>query len=138
MAAAAGVLRIEEGFAMWYEGEQPGSSNRGDIGLATSTDGLAWTKHDDTSTTGAPYAGSDPVIATGACGAATSIAVEQPQVERAGDGYVVLFGGYGADAEDMGVFGGVSDDGRTWRCGTPEPLLTGSALGGGDGIHTLA
>lgn len=138
MTAPGSVLPTEDGFAMWYEGEPPGSSNRGDIGLAASTDGLGWTKHDDAATTAAPFAASDPVIRTGICGDSTAVAVEQPQVERAGDGFVALFGGYGAEPQTMGVFGAVSDDGRTWRCGGAEPLLSGSALAGGEGIHTIA
>jgi hypothetical protein len=31
-------------------------------GLATSADGINWTKYDDPSTTEAPYAKSDPVL----------------------------------------------------------------------------
>ncbi len=136
--SAGSVLRTDDGFAMWFEGEPPGSSSRGDIGLATSTDGLAWTKLDDPGTTSAPFAASDPVITTGVCGPATSIAVEQPQVERIGEGYVALFGGFGPGNEWMDVFGAVSDDGRTWRCGGSEPLLAGSALADGEGIHSIA
>jgi hypothetical protein len=138
MAAAASVLRTGDGFAMWYEGEPPGSSNRGDIGFAASTDGLSWSKADDPATAEPPFASSDPVLPTSICGPSTSVAVEQAQVEHAGDGYVALFGGFAAPDSMMAIHGAVGDDGRAWRCGTPEPLLTGDMLGGGDGIHTIA
>jgi hypothetical protein len=138
LAGAGSVLRTDDGFAMWFEGEPPGSSVRGDIGLATSADGLTWTKHDDPATTAAPFAASDPVLPAGTCGAATSAAVEQPQVERVGERYVALFGGFGPGGGMMDVFGAVSDDGRTWQCGTPEPILRSSALGAGEGLHTIA
>jgi hypothetical protein len=137
MAAAGSVLRTDDGFAMWFEGEPPGSSLRGDIGLATSPDGLAWTKHDDPATSDAPFVASDPVLATGTCGAPTSVAVEQPQVERVGERYVALFGGFGPGGEVMDVHGAVSDDGRAWQCGNAAPIVPSSALGGG-GIHTIA
>lgn len=138
VAAAGSVLRTDDGFAMWYEGEPPGSTNRGDIGLATSADGLTWSKADNPATAGRPFAMSDPVIPTWTCGEATSVAVEQPQIEHDGDGYVALFGGFGPADDQMGVFGAVSGDGRGWGCGTRAPLLTGDALGDGDGIHTIA
>ncbi len=137
-AGAGSVLRTDDGFAMWFEGEPPGSSVRGGIGLATSADGLTWTKHDDPTTTAAPFVASDPVIPAGTCGTATATAIEQPQVEHVGDGYVGLFGGFGPSGNDMDVFGAVSDDGRTWRCGTPEAIVQSSALGEGGGIHTIA
>ncbi len=137
-AAAGSVLRTDDGYAMWFEGELPGSSVRGDIGLATSADGLAWTKQDDPATTTAPFAASDPVLSPGTCGTATATAVEQPQVERVGDGYVGLFGGFGQSGGAMDIFGAVSDDGRTWKCGTPEAIVPSSALGAGEGIHTIA
>jgi hypothetical protein len=138
MAAAASVQRHDGEYLLWYEGEPPGSSNRGDIGLATSTDGLTWTKLDDPATTDPPFAESDPVIATGICGPGTAVAVEQPQVERLGDRFVAVFGGYGAGEPSMGVWAAVSADGRDWQCATPEQLLTGSDIPGGQGIHTMA
>jgi hypothetical protein len=136
MAAAASVLRTDDGYLLWYEGEAPGNTNRGDIGLATSTDGLAWTKFDDPTTTEPAFAASDPVIRTGTC-PGTDVAVEQVQVEPVGDQLVALFGGYGPTSQMMEVYGALSDDGRTWRCATAEPLLVGEQISGGEGLHTM-
>ena len=138
MVGAGSVLRSDTGYSMWFEGEPPGSSSRGDIGLATSADGLAWTKRDDPATTDAPLAASDPVIRTGICGPATSVAVEQPQVEQIGERMVALFAGLGPSTELTDVFGAVSEDGATWRCGSIEPVVQSSDLGEGGGIHTIA
>jgi hypothetical protein len=138
VATAASVQRDGDGYLLWYEGEPPGRAQRGDIGLATSPDGLDWTKFDDSATAAAPYAESDPVIATGICGAGTAVAVEQPQVERVGDGFLAVFAGFGAAREWMDVWAAVSDDGRSWRCATPEPLLSGEDIPGSEGIHTMA
>jgi hypothetical protein len=43
MTAPGSLLLADDGFSMWFEGEPPGSSIRGEIGLATSADGLTWT-----------------------------------------------------------------------------------------------
>ena len=64
---------------LWYEGypEQPGPES---IGLATSSDGVTFTKD------------ADPVIPAGACGTAPDAAVFQPNVLVTDAGYVMLFG----------------------------------------------
>jgi hypothetical protein len=126
MAAVGSVARSSEVYLLWYDGETPGSEVRGDIGLATSSDGLAWEKVDD------------PVIPRGICGNQTGVAIEQAQVEATADGYLAVFGGFGAARSDMDLYGAVSADGRSWRCGTPEPLLRTADIPGSEGIHTLA
>jgi hypothetical protein len=137
-ASISSVQRTEAGFAGWYEGSPPGFSLRGDLGYATSADGLTWQKHDDPSTTSAERAQSDPVVRRGICGVGTSLAVFQPQVELAPDGYVMVFGGFGRSREQMDLFGAVSRDGVEWTCGTPEALLRPGGIPGGQGIHTIA
>lgn len=138
-AAIGSVQRTDTGYAAWFEGSPPGASIRGDLGLATSADGLAWHKFDDPATTTASLAESDPVIPRGLCGAGTAQAVFQPQVEigRAG-GYLAAFGGFAASREQMDVFGAVSVDGIHWTCGSPEALLTRGGIPNSQGIHTIA
>jgi hypothetical protein len=137
-AATGSVQRAGDEYLLWYEGEPPGSSLRGDVGLATSPDGLAWTKFDDPATADPPFAESDPVLATGICGPGTSVAIEQPQVEVLGDAFVALFGGFGAGQDWMSVWAAVGADGRAWRCATPESLLSDADIPGSQGIHTMA
>lgn len=140
MSVAASVQREldGDGYLMWFEGEGPGSEVRGDIGLATSPDGLAWRKYDDHATIDLARALSDPVIATGICGAATGLAVEQPQVEVAGSGYAAVFGGFGAARSAMDLYGAVSADGRSWHCANPEALLRTDDIPGSQGMHGIA
>ena len=140
MSMAASVQRdlLGDGYLMWYEGVGPGNEVRGDVGLATSPDGLAWRKYDDPSTIDLLRALSDPVIATGICGAPTSVAVEQPQVEVVGEGYAAVFGGFAAERSDMELFGAVSANGRSWRCGSPEPLLRTEDIPDSEGMHGIA
>jgi hypothetical protein len=138
-AAIGSVQRTANGFAAWYEGQPPGRTARGDLGYATSTDGLIWRKFNDTSTSSAAVFESDPAIPRGICGAGTAQAVYQPQVELAQrGGYLAAFGGFAPAGEQMDVFGGVSEDGAHWTCGTPEPLLTFAGVPNSQGIHSLA
>jgi hypothetical protein len=137
-AGVRSVLRTETGFAAWYEGSPPGSTVRGNIGYASSSDGLAWEKYDDPSTTTAALAQSDPVLRTGICGHDTSVALFQPHVERDGDRFDMVFGGFGRSREQMDLFGAISTDGIDWTCGTPEALLKTSDIPGSEGIHTFA
>ena len=138
LAAAGAVLRDASGYSMWFEGQTPGSTARGEIGLATSTDGLAWQKWNDPSTTAAPFAESDPVIHRGICGLGTSAAITQPQVERWSGGLAGVVGGTGPDGGRMDAYGVTSTDGRSWRCANEAPLLRREDIPGGQGIHTIA
>lgn len=137
-AGVRSVLRTDAGFAAWYEGSPPGSTVRGHIGYASSTDGLTWQKYDDPATTTAELAQSDPVLRTGVCGHDTSVALFQPHVERGGDRYDMVFGGFGRSRNEMDLFGAVSSDGIAWTCGTPAALLKTSDIPGSEGIHTFA
>jgi hypothetical protein len=66
------VTATKEGYRMYYTGginpdrmyiRDPDHEGSGSMcGLATSADGINWTKYDDPSTTEAPYAESDPVL----------------------------------------------------------------------------
>ena len=111
---------------MWYEGQGPGSGVRGDIGYATSTDGLAWHKLDD------------PAIRRGVCGPGTSLAVYQPEVEAVPGGFIGTVGAYGVPDDEFAVFGLTSTDGRTWLCGSTSPILRQADIPGSQGIHALA
>ncbi len=126
MTAMASVQSVEGGYVGWYEGQPPGSESRGDVGFATSEDGLAWQKLDE------------PVIERGICGPATQQAVAQPQVEAYAGGYVALLGGVAAPRDDVNIFAALSTDGRSWTCGAPAALLTSDDIPGSQGIHTLA
>lgn len=137
-AAVAGVHQTADGFAMWYEGQGPGNSIRGDIGYATSRDGLTWTKFDDPATTAAAYAESDPVIRHGFCGAGSEHAAFQPEVQRTATGYLAIVGAFGGTRETMDLFGATSADGIAWRCGSETPILRAEDIPGSQGIHTIA
>ncbi len=59
------VFATEDGYIMYYTGGPdiaPQYSPPTRCGMATSPDGIHWTKYDDPDTTESPYAESDPVI----------------------------------------------------------------------------
>ncbi|MEO8273627.1 MAG: hypothetical protein ABI620_06150 [Chloroflexota bacterium] len=138
-AASVGVVhRTADGYALWYEGQQPGSSIRGDVGYATSADGLAWQKWNDPATTDAPFVDSDPAIRRGLCGPGSSQAIFQPEIRSAaGGGLLAVFGAFGPGRETMDLFGATSSDGINWKCGSAIPILRPTDIPGSEGIHTI-
>jgi hypothetical protein len=60
-AFATQVLVINGSYYMWYAGNRF-TWNPRHTGLAVSSDGIDWTKYDDTTTMSHPYAESDPVL----------------------------------------------------------------------------
>lgn len=136
-AAVSSVLADESGFRLWYEGEGPGSTARGDIGLATSTDGASWQKWDDPATTDPALAASDPVLARGICGPGTAAELVQAQVERAGEGYVAVFGGRGGPQAPMNIYAATSSDGIAWTCSSTDPIFESAGIPASQGIHTI-
>jgi hypothetical protein len=127
-ASIGSVQPAADGWLAWYEGSPEGRSLRGDIGLATSKDGLAWAK--------APVP-PNPVIPHGICGTGTSVAVFQPQIELAPNGFVGVIGGYGPGRNQQDLYGLTSGDGRTWLCSGSTPVLRYEDIPGSEGIHTF-
>jgi hypothetical protein len=66
----ASIIVTEDGYRMYYYAGP--KSDMGEVemmcGMATSLDGIIWTKYDDPSTTEAPFAESDPVMQPGPFG----------------------------------------------------------------------
>lgn len=59
------VLRTEDGYVMYYSATDSEGYWNHAIGMATSPDGVTWTKYDDPTTTDAPFAESDPILVAG-------------------------------------------------------------------------
>lgn len=57
------VFLTEDGYRMYYFGRQISSEQENTMcGMATSQDGIQWTKYDDPETTEPPFAESDPIF----------------------------------------------------------------------------
>ena len=126
--AAPSVVKTKDGYLMWYSGYD--SDNNQLIGMATSDDGITWTKYDDPTTTEAPYAESDPVLVGDADWEHGM--VHQPRVVATEDGYVMLYrsnGGGGGGKMRLGI--ATSADGITWTKDAANPVFDPHEVPGG-------
>lgn len=113
------VLQTDSGFLMFYAGQNLFGETS--IGLATSSDGISWTKHNDTSTTGELFIESDPVLTYAKEWEGTK--VDRPEVQLTPDGFVMIYQG-GPELNDRGI--AISSDGINWSSHSDNPVITGS------------
>jgi hypothetical protein len=124
---------------MFYSGIESTVTTSGWIGLASSDDGIAWTKHDDPATTEGMLAQSDPVANPGICGGFDALAVQQPRVVAIDGELWMTYVGYSAADSSSSAVGLVrsSDGGVTWTCEWTGSALRESGLPAGGFVHTL-
>ena len=120
------VVRTELGYLMAFVGADLADRNTAHIGVATSTDGITWTKHDG------------PVIDPGLCGDFDDRSVTQPRLFASGGGYMLLYSGNGLTRNDAAIGVANSADGVAWTCAGTSPILDRPDVPGSDGIHTIA
>ena len=116
--AEPSVIAHDGRLFMYYTGFNS-AENVGRIGLATSDDGITWTKHDDPTTTGPTFGESDPVLFPYRSWEQGSIG--GPQVLATGEGLVMLYDL--TDLSDFGIGVAVSNDGVAWQSMSAEPLI---------------
>ncbi len=105
-------------YTMFFEG---GVRDTAMIGMATSDDGVNWTKHDDPTTTTAPFANSDPVL-TPASAKEGNVwdqrNVYQPRVVKVDGMYIMSYASSTTVTDAFSVVRklgiGTSPDGITW------------------------
>lgn len=106
------VIKVDSIYRFYYGGFT--SSGRGSIGLATSRDGINWTK----------FSGN-PVMSPGPAGSWDDDAVHSPNVFRDHRGiYQMYYSGNGLPSASIGY--ATSPDGITWTKHSANPLLTPS------------
>lgn len=127
---APSVLRTDDGYVMYYAGY---TTQQGMIGMATSPDGLQWTKHDDPATADAPFAESDPIFESGADDAWDAGNVFHPRVVQSDDGYVMAYSASPRLNATSTLGYAVSQDGVEWRRAA-QPILDFSMVPGGRAI----
>ena len=108
------VVRVEQGYVMYYTGY---SERQAAIGMATSADGIQWTKHEE------------PIFTrSGERGSWDNAFMIDPQVILTPDGWVMLY----ARSNKVGKHGpygfAVSADGFNWTR-SDEPIVSGANVG---------
>ncbi|MBN2365370.1 MAG: right-handed parallel beta-helix repeat-containing protein [Calditrichaeota bacterium] len=106
------VVKTDTGYMMYYSGglTPPPGTARYEIGMATSTDGINWSKYDNPVTVNPPYAESDPVLQPGLAGSWDDDFAWQPSVLKIANHYEMFYLG-GVPA---GFGYAVSIDGIHW------------------------
>jgi len=136
---APSVLFDGNKYHMWYWGGI-NYDLRG-IGYATSPDGIAWTKYDDSTTTSLPYELSDPVLIPGLSGTWDDASVATPSVLLIDTTYHMWFAG-SQDPTHFGLISvghATSKDGIDWEKDTlNNPVLTAGTEGNWDDVYLFA
>jgi hypothetical protein len=123
------VVKTTGGYALYYAGVGDDGVPR--IGMATSPDGVHWTKYKDPALTGSQFAQTTPVLLPGApsSDAWDGNGVMDPSVQHTPDGWVMSYltrmpsnGGGNGPRFAFGL--ARSADGRTWTKLKANPILT--------------
>lgn len=111
------VLRTPDQYVLYYTPKAVG------IGMATSPDGISWTKHNDPTTTKPPFANSDPVFTAGTTGAWDSSFV-MPTVLYTDRGWEMFYDGSSDGGNTWNLGYATSPDGITWNRFGDKPVMT--------------
>jgi predicted GH43/DUF377 family glycosyl hydrolase len=114
------VVKDGSEYRMYYGAQ---SADGFAVGLATSTDGIQWTKYNDPETTDAPFADSDPVFVANADWEYNK--VDRPRVVKSPDGWVMIYQA-GIKIEERGL--AISNDGIHWEKYSDNPVFTKAAF----------
>lgn len=123
------VIKEENEYKMWYYAGRYGFPLEGafpQIGLATSPNGIQWTKYNDPETVNAPYANSDPVLKLGEAGEWDSERTFEPMVMKTDTGYFMFFTGLKApiNSSTLQQIGFAhSTDGIVWDRDDNNPII---------------
>jgi predicted GH43/DUF377 family glycosyl hydrolase len=126
---APDVLKTENGYIMYYSGVSASGIQM--IGMATSPNGVTWTKYNDPATTNKPYADSDPVFQPGEKGTWDASWVHQPRVFQTADGWVMIYRGVSdTRGANMKLGMATSKDGIHWERYAGNPVFQPSDIKG--------
>jgi len=127
---APSVLHTDDGYVMYYAGFD---RLQGLIGMATSPDGVQWTKFDDAATTEERFVESDPIFEPGADDAWDADHVFHPRVVLTPAGYVMVYSAAPRLNATSTLGYALSEDGVNWQRAA-QPILDYTAVPGGRAI----
>jgi hypothetical protein len=114
------IVTTEDGYRMYYSAGSDPEVKVMMCGMATSPDGITWTKYDDPTTTQAPFAESDPVMQPGP--SAWDSDLVQCRVLKTDKGWEMFYLGWdGASIAATGY--AFSPDGVQWSKYADNPIL---------------
>ena len=116
------VVRTDSGYALYYTGDSYPAA-RYYIGMATSPDGLVWTKYNDPGTPNAPYAESDPVLSPGLPDTWDYRWILRSSVRQTAGGWEMLYGGFDPLLLSSAIGYATSPDGIHWTKEEYNPIL---------------
>jgi len=128
LIAVTSVIRTEDGYLMHY------AADDGEIyaiGLATSEDGINWTKYDDPATDSV----SDPVFVHESD---WEVNVQDPRVVETDEGFVMLYSSFDENFRNQGYNFAFSEDGITWERVADEAIIPREAFSRNPWFPTLA
>lgn len=115
------VVQTDDGYVMYY---MAGPGQQGEpawAGMATSSDGTSWTKHDDPDTSEPPFAESDPVLRTGPADSWDSESIWGCSVVKSGDTWEMFYAASRSGVVKIGH--ATSADGIEWTRYEQNPVL---------------
>ncbi len=110
------ALHTPDGYFIYYTG------SKGGIGVATSPDGLTWTKYDDPATTEPIYKSSDPILVINPAGW-DDYFIDDPTVRWTENGYEMFYDAWGELGSTMAIGYATSPDGIHWTRYSDAPIL---------------
>ncbi len=116
------VVRTDSGYALYYTGDSY-PAVRYYIGMATSPDGITWSKYNDPNTPAAPFAESDPVLHPGLPDAWDYRFILRSSVRRTESGWEMFYGGYDPLILRSAIGYATSPDGTHWSKQENNPIL---------------
>jgi hypothetical protein len=121
---ADNVFPLETGgFIMFYSAGDFMTSINFQIGMATSPDGITWSKYDDPLTFMPPYAESDPVLKYGDVNDWDGKFIWLPSALKKENGYEMYYTGC-SYIDTWGIGYATSPDGITWTKYADNPIYT--------------
>lgn len=127
------VLRTEDAYVMGYGGAAAAAPNRNRIGIATSSDGVTWTRQRSA------LAGADDGQALGpsACGV-DARSMFEPHLLATDEGHRLVFGVMLAGERDaMEIISVTSPDAVRWRCRRGDDAVTSDDFPGAPILHSF-
>ncbi len=119
------VIATDKGYAMYYIGGTDQMDEPAMIGLATSPDGVTWTKYNDPDTTEPPFAESDPVLQPGSPDNWDSGSIWGCSALKTASGWEMFYSGSSTRGVQIGY--AASADGIHWTKYTGNPILAPEA-----------